>query len=116
MASTSLQNLMSHILTVGLGHFIPSKFEHPENLSRGAIKFLDLMKEATGIEMKPVHPYQVIKFDASSYYAYQGTMVDDSSNDVWFQISEGAISCGTQNQVSLHQYEESTNCNGLMLR
>ncbi len=43
-------------------------------------------------------------------------MVDDSSNDVWFQISEGAISSGTQNQVSLHQYEESTNCNGLMLR
>jgi hypothetical protein len=36
-----------------LVHFIPGKFERPENLSPGAIKFLDLMKEATGIEMKP---------------------------------------------------------------
>jgi hypothetical protein len=99
-----------------LVHFIPGKFERPENLSPGAIKFLDLMKEATGIEMKPIHPYQVINFDASSYYAYAGTVVNDSANDEWVRISEGAISRGTQNQVSLHRCEESTKCNGLMLR
>ena len=116
MASTSLRNLVSHVLTVGLVHFIPGKFERPENLSPGAIKFLDLMKEATGIEMKPIHPYQVINFDASSYYAYAGTVVDDSANDEWVRISEGAISRGTRNQVSLHRCEESTKCNGLMLR
>jgi hypothetical protein len=32
------QMAVSHVLTVGLVHFIPGKFERPENLSPGAIK------------------------------------------------------------------------------
>ena len=92
MASTSIRNLMSHILTVGLVHFVPGKFERPENLSPGAVRFLNLMKEATGIEMKPIYPWQVMNYDASSYYAFLGTLVDDSANDEWVRISEGAIS------------------------
>jgi hypothetical protein len=111
-----LFRILCLILTVGSVHFIPGKFEHPENLSPGAINFLDLMKEATAIKMKPIHPYQLKNFNASSYYAYQGTVVDNSSNDEWVRISEGTISRGTRNQVNLHQCAESTKCNGLMLR
>ncbi len=115
MASTSLRNLVSHMLTVGLVHFTPGKFKRPENLSPGAIKFLDLMKAATGIEMKPIHPWQIINYDASSYYAFLGTR-NDNGIDEWGRISEGAISRGTRSIISLHRCEESTKCDGLMLR
>jgi hypothetical protein len=42
------------------------------------------MKEATGIEMKPINPYQMFNFDSSSHYAFAGTWIsDDSSNEEW---------------------------------
>jgi hypothetical protein len=109
MVAMSLWNMASHINALGMMHFIPGKFEHPKLLSPGvsinknvvslcqfvhylyhfplivgAKLFLGIMKEATGIEMKPINPYQMFNFDSSSHYAFAGTWIsDDSSNEEW---------------------------------
>jgi hypothetical protein len=35
-------------------HFVPGTFEQPENLSEGSKLFLEIMKEVTGVDMKPI--------------------------------------------------------------
>jgi hypothetical protein len=50
------------------------------------------MKEATGIEMRPINPYQMFNFDSSSHYALAGTWIlDDSSNEEWVQVTNEAL-------------------------
>jgi len=91
MASTSPRNVQSHCIAVGMLHFVPGTLVRPENLSPGAIEFLDIMKQATGINMKPIQPHQIFNFDCSSYYAFAGMQIDDSQNDEWVQVSSEAV-------------------------
>jgi len=46
--------LGSHAATIAMMHFVPGTFEQPENLSEGSKLFLEIMKEVTGVDMKPI--------------------------------------------------------------
>jgi len=116
MAPNSMQNLASHTSTNGLFHFVPGKFEAPLNLSPGAWLFLNIMKDVTGIYMKPIQTYQAFKFDFSSYYMSAGTTKDGNKADELIWVDTRALAHGTHNQTHLWRPEDGTKCNGITVK
>jgi hypothetical protein len=96
--------------------FVPGQYDAPPNLPAGCHALLKILKDATGIEHRPIYSWQAANFDFSSYDTWEGTVPNDNSKDQWLQGKESSIAKGTRNVSSIWIDNEDVKCNGLTIK